>query len=110
MIDYFNVFGNNPLILEAYSGEDGTGELLGTVSTAGLAFNFQQNKQFFFGIGSTDGDIRSIKLVDPTSGAGDAVGLDDLIFAPNDVAFAPTPATALIMLLGVFILFRKARP
>ncbi len=77
LIDLYNPDGVHPVKIEAFDGQNATGNLLGTFEAAG--FNFQSNKLYFMGIVSTDGDIRSIRI-SATGGAGDAIGLDNFRF------------------------------
>jgi len=85
--------GRNAVTLSAFTGPDGTGTLLGTFDAA--QFNFQQNFLYFMGVVSTDGNIRSIRLTDP-SGANDAIGIDDVRFATASV-----PEPGILALLGL---------
>jgi len=78
LIDLFNPEGNfHKVTLQAFTGPNGTGDLLGTFKAAG--FNFQKNFMYFIGVVSTDGDIGSIRIT--VTGAGDMLGLDDVLFA-----------------------------
>lgn len=105
LIDYFNPFGNNPMTIEAYSGIDGTGSLLGSFDS--VAFNFQKNNLYFMGIGSTGGDILSIRLVDTTSNTGDKLGYDNLIFAKANAV--DTPMSAMLVTMGLIGLCARRR-
>lgn len=78
-VDYFNPSGTNPLTIQAFTGPNGTGSLLGSFSSA--AFNFQPNSKYFMGVVSDLGDIRSIVFTDVNNNTGDTIGLDDVLFA-----------------------------
>lgn len=100
-IDYFNPFDDNPLTIEAFTGINGGGISLGSFSSVG--FNFQMNRKYFMGLVSTNNDIRSFVFTDVNSNTGDAIGLDNIVFATsadqaNDV---PAPATLALFGLGL---------
>lgn len=97
LVDYFNPLGDNPVVISAYSGPDGTGDLLGSFVSA--PYNFQPNNMYFMGIGSTDGDIRSLSI-ESTGGHGDIFGGEDF---PHCI---PAPGTAM-PLLGVLAVWRR---
>lgn len=77
-MDLFNPNGVHPVKIEAFTGPNGTGDLLGSFNAAG--FNFQKNKLYFMGIVSTDRNVGSVRIT-VTGGAGDVLGIDDFLFA-----------------------------
>lgn len=95
-IDLFNPFNVNPVSLSAFSGLGGTGTLLGTVTAE--PFNFQPDNLYFLGILSDSANISSI-VFNTTGGAGDTVGLDDVVSVQGTAA-VPEPATWAMMLFG----------
>ena len=98
VIDYFNPgTTNNPLQIEAFTGPNGTGSLLGVASSAG--FNFQANRLYFMGVASSENDIRSIVFRDVNNASGDEIGLDNIVFAQQSVSAVPEPSS--IALLGI---------
>jgi hypothetical protein len=96
LVDLWNPGGLNPVTISAYTGINGTGTSLGTFTAA--AFNFQPNSLYFMGIVSTNADIRSIVISNPSL-AGDIVGYDNIEFAPA-AATPPVPEPASLVLLG----------
>jgi hypothetical protein len=109
VIDLFNPSSQpgarNPISIEAYSGADGTGLLLGRFDAA--QFNFQPNYLYFMGVASHDADIGSLVFNHPGL-VVDNIGVDDIRFATAPI---PEPAVSLFLglgLLAVFV-FRKAR-
>gem|GEM_PF-6250732 len=80
LVDLFNPNGVHPVKLDAFTGPEGTGDLLGSWTAAG--FNFQKNKMYFMGVVSTEGDIGSVRVT-VTGGGGDELGMDDVLFAPG---------------------------
>jgi hypothetical protein len=101
VIDYFNPGNNNPLTIEAFSGPGGTGTSLGSFSS--VAFNFQNNRMYFMGIGRTEGDIGSIRFTDVNSTTGDTTGIDDIRFgvAVNGGPVIPEPTSLLLLGSGL---------
>ena len=98
IIDHFNPYGTNPIVIEAWDGPDATGNLLGSFSS--VAYNFQRNKMYFMGIASSEGDIRSVRL-DIAGELSDVVGLDDIRFA------VPEPGALALLALGGLLLRRR---
>ncbi|MBI1788016.1 MAG: putative Ig domain-containing protein [Acidobacteria bacterium] len=74
-------FGSNQLILEAFSGPDATGTLLGQFFSA--PFVFQPNLLYFMGVASDTNNIRSVRFVNPSASQflGDFVGIGPIHFA-----------------------------
>jgi hypothetical protein len=98
-IDLYSRYPGNLLSITAYSGEGGTGAILGTFN--GASYNFQQNYMYGMGIISTDNDIRSIKLSYNNAGWGDTYGIDNILFATQQATAVPEPATMLLLGLGL---------
>jgi len=93
-IDLFNPNQGGPsndLTIQAFTGPDGTGTLLGTFHAA--EFNFQPNNLYFMGIASTDANIRSIRLNDPATLA-DEIGIGTILIG------SPVPEPSTLTLLG----------
>jgi hypothetical protein len=94
LVDLWNPGGLNPVTISAY-----TGTSLGTFTAA--AFNFQPNSLYFMGIVSTNADIRSIVISNPSL-AGDIVGYDNIEFAPAAATPAvPEPASLVLLCSGL---------
>lgn len=94
IIDYFNPGGNNPLTIEAFTGQNGAGASLGIFNS--VAFNFQRNNTYFMGFISTNNDIGSLVFTDVNTVTGDTTGIDDIVFATT----AQVPEPALFALFG----------
>jgi hypothetical protein len=75
-IDFFD--SGTPMTLEAFSGPDGTGAMLG--SAVAVEQNFQQNRQYFMGVVDPAG-IGSIRLIHGGQSLSDVIGIDDIVFA-----------------------------
>ena len=83
VIDYFNpTGGNNPLTLEAFTGQNGTGTSLGSFSS--VSYNFQNNNMYFMGIASGAGNIGSLVFTDVNSNTGDTTGIDDVTYGAGN--------------------------
>jgi len=100
--DFFNPFGDNDMVLEAFDGPNATGNSLGSFSA--VDFNFQLNNRYFMGVADPSGLIRSVKL----SGLGlygDGVYITEIPFAP-----VPAPgAIALSASAALFVFRRRQR-
>ncbi|MES2459311.1 MAG: PEP-CTERM sorting domain-containing protein [Armatimonadota bacterium] len=98
-IDYFNPTGeNNPLTIEAYAGQNGTGALLGSFNS--VVSNFQSNNLYFMGLATTNGSnsIGSFILRNANIRNSDIIGLDNLRFSRvNATAAVPEPSEWLAM-------------
>ena len=108
---FFGTGFTNDLVIEAYTGADATGTLLGSFS--GLSANFQTNNLYFMGITSSAADIGSIRLLRSNDNSGDAIGVDNILFATgtsNDGA-VPEPASVTLLAAGLAIVgtFRRIR-
>lgn len=90
IIDYFNPFNDNPLTIEAFTGQNGVGNSLGIFSS--VAFNFQPNNKYFMGLISTDENIGSLVFRDVNTNTGDTTGIDNIVFARGTTQSIPTPA------------------
>lgn len=101
-VDYFNPNQNNFLELEAFTGVDGTGTSLGTATS--VAMNFQQNRLYFMGVGSSEGDIRSIVFRNPSDSVGDILGIDDIVFAP-----VPEPSASILIAISSALVLRRRK-
>lgn len=109
-IDYYNFNGAVPLILSAYSGANGTGQLLGQANSLGN-ISFQQNYLYFMGVATSDGtdSIGSIVFSNPQNGdAGtaddDFRGLDNFVFsrvAGSATAAAPEPGSMALAVVAL---------
>ena len=106
VIDYFNPSGNNPLTLSVYDGVDGTGNLLGTMSS--VAFNFQPNNMYFMGVTNNVANIRSVVFSDVNSVTGDTTGIDDLVYAESTTVPEPTSLVLIASGLAFLVAKRKA--
>lgn len=76
IIDFFSPARANTIFISAYTGPEGTGDLLGKFES--VRFNFQKNKMYFMGVTSSDKDIGSV-VFDITGGQGDVIGIDDIL-------------------------------
>lgn len=100
VIDNFSPDPYNEVpVIAAYTGLNGTGTLLGSFSAP--LYNYQNNFQYFLGIASTLGDIRSLVITDPNGGTGDTIGYDDLRFAVAPTTAVPEPASLALLGLGL---------
>jgi hypothetical protein len=102
-LDYFNPSADNPLEIEAFAGQNGTGASLGLFSS--VAQNLQQNNLYFMGLATTSGanSIGSVIFRDVSTNTGDIFGLDDFRFSRTTVISnaAPEPASVLLLTLGM---------
>lgn len=89
IIDFFSPARANTIFISAYTGPEGTGDLLGKF--ASVEFNFQKNKMYFMGITSGDKDIGSV-VFDITGGQGDVIGIDDVLIAGGSGGCDPCDA------------------
>ena len=108
VIDNYNPSEDDPILIEAFTGPDGTGTSLGEFSSE--AFNFQKNYMHFVGIVSDAGDIRSVVFTDVDGGMSDRIGYDNLMFAtdPPPIPLPGPMAMTIIMPVVVTIyLMRK---
>ncbi len=99
-IDHFNPSGNgfiNVLNLSAYTGANGTGTWLGTVTSA--QFNFQNNNLYFMRVVSTSNDIGSIVFNRSSDNTGDTIGIDDIVSGSFGTT-VPEPASWALMIAG----------
>lgn len=76
--DLFNPTGDNPLVLRAFNGPDGSGDLLAEATSP--AFNFQLNRLCFLGVVDPASRIRSITVSTPGL-YPDEVFLTDVLMA-----------------------------
>jgi len=101
VVDYFGALGfTNTLTLTAFSGADGTGTNLGSVTAA--SFNFQTNNEYFMGLATTGGaaTIASVVFDRPTDNSGDAIGLIDFRFSRLGATAAPEPGSIALAACG----------
>jgi hypothetical protein len=107
-IDYFAPVGfNNLLRIEAYTGQDATGTLLGSFDSA--RFNFQINNVYFMGLLSTTDDIGSVRFLRNPESTGDIIGIDDIRFARQQAPAVPEPSSMALLGLGAAGLVGIAR-
>lgn len=102
IIDYFNPYGSNPLTIEAFTGQNGTGASLGLFSS--VAFNFQRNNTYFMGLVSTQSNIGSLVFTDVNAATGDTTGIDNIVFATSSNTPVPAPAPIALLGLGLAVL------
>ncbi len=74
-----DLFSSSTVSIQAYTGINATGTLLGTYTRAS-GTNFQINNVFYMGIIDTTGNIRSVRF-NFTEGGGDVIGLDNIQFS-----------------------------
>jgi hypothetical protein len=109
-IDHYNPYGNNPLAIQAYSGANGTGTLLGSFDSA--AYNFQPDHKYFMGVASDTADIGSIVYIHGSVGMNDIVGIDDIQIATGRSSVPDSACTMLLLgtaLSGLATLRRKLK-
>lgn len=88
VIDYFNPYGSNGLIIEAF---DASNNSLGKFSS--VAYNFQNNNMYFMGVSSSAGDISKLVFNDLSSNTGDVIGIDNIVFASRAANQVPEPGS-----------------
>jgi hypothetical protein len=107
IIDYFNPSNNNPLTIEAFTGQNGTGTSLG--SFASVAFNFQTNNTYFMGLLSDTANIGSVIFTDVSDSTGDTTGIDNILIASTSTQQVPEPFTIIGTLIGGTAAFRMKK-
>jgi hypothetical protein len=116
LIDLFNPFSQalcgglcDDVTLQAFTGTAGTGASLGIFHAA--AFNFQGNPinyLYFMGITSSTPNIGSIVLNQPTSPAGDVIGLGNILYGTGTSSSTPEPNSFMALLTAAALLAVKA--
>jgi hypothetical protein len=96
--DHFDPFGTDPIIMEAFTGVNGTGTSLGTAVS--FPRNYQLGFSYFMGVASTTNEILSVRVTDGFSGTSDGVDIDNIRIAQLGAAI-PEPATLGVLGLGL---------
>lgn len=92
-----DLFESGDITLNVFSGQNGTGDLLGSLSGIGEGLNFQSNGTFFIGVQSDDTLLGSVTYSFSGDG-GDVIGYDDIVYLVNNTVSVPEPSSSLIAL------------
>lgn len=111
VIDLFNPMGTNPDTLTAYTGQNGSGNVIATLTAAGD--NFQSNYLYFMGLISTSSSIGSVVFTNSPATSSFPNGFDNYV-AISQIQFAgavvPEPSSLALVFGGLTLLalrFRK---
>jgi hypothetical protein len=96
VVDYFDPNTSESLTIDAYTGANGTGSLLGSFSA--VSFNFQPNNMYFMGVASDAANIGSIVFSDFNGGSGDVMGIDNIVFATGQTSSVPDAGSSFALL------------
>ena len=102
--DHYDPFGTDAVVLEAFSGANGTGASLGTFTLP--SYNFQLGNQVFMGLASATREIGSVVLTDGLAASGDGVYLDNFQIAGLEI---PEPTGIGAVLLGLAVPWLRGR-
>ncbi len=102
--DHYDPFGTDAVVLEAFSGANGTGASLGTFTLP--SYNFQLGNQVFMGLASATREIGSVVLTDGFAASGDGVYLDNFQIAGLEI---PEPTGIGAVLLGLAVPWLRGR-
>jgi hypothetical protein len=104
-ISSFDNFTSGYFDISVFSGINGTGNNLGTVSGIAQGLNFQNLGTFFMGVKTDDGStFGSIVYSFDANGSRDTIGYDDIVFSDSratDSTPVPEPTTLAIFALGM---------
>ncbi|WP_077340172.1 PEP-CTERM sorting domain-containing protein [Pseudocolwellia agarivorans] len=104
-IGTFDVWTGGDFTISVFSGVNGTGSLLGSLSGVAEGLNFQNLGTFFMGVKTDDGSKFGSIAFDFSADGNDDIGYDDILFASNSLQVSvPEPSTLVIFALGVFVL------
>jgi len=103
VIDLYNTGGVNPDTLVAYSGQNGTGSVVATLTA--ISANFQQNDLYWMGLINAGG-IGSVVFTNSPTGYQDYVAVDSVRFAG---AIAPEPSSLALVFGGLALLALRLR-
>jgi hypothetical protein len=100
-----DLFTSGDFTVNVFSGQNGSGNLLASMSGIGAGLNFQQNGQYFIGIQTDDNStFGSLTYSFDSNSSGDDIGYDDVVYLNNtdtDNVDVPEPTSLAIFAMSL---------